>query len=76
MAPYSSICTQVGQEVVIGIGVDDFAFSARQAAMTSVQVVGALFGSRPAFSNASLLYHIMAVDELKGMEAIRPSDRL
>ena len=46
------------------------------ALTTSCQVAGGLSGSSPAFWNASLLYHITAVEELNGIDAIRPSGRL
>ena len=46
------------------------------AAMTSCHVTGGFVGSSPAFRNTSLLYHITAVEELNGIDAIRPSARL
>ncbi len=53
-----------------------FALMACAAFTTSSQVVGGFSGSRPALRNASLLYHITAVEELNGIDAIRPSARL
>ena len=76
IAAYCSNWIQIGQAEPIGIGVAALAFSARQAAITSFQVTGGFSGSSPAFSKASLLYHITEVEELKGSEASRPSGRL
>ena len=75
-AQYCSSWIQLSHEVVIGISAAFFALIACAAAMTSGQVAGGLSGSRPALRNASLLYHITAVDELNGIDAIRPSARL
>ena len=58
------------------MGVGALAFSARIASITAGQVAGAFSGSSPAFSNESLLYHITGVEELNGIEASRPSERL
>src|SRR5687767_5080563 len=49
-----SMCIQDGQLVVYGQEWPD-AFSFSAAATTSFQVLGGLFGSRPAFLKASLL---------------------
>src|SRR5262245_42489695 len=49
-----------------------FAFSFLAASNTSGQVLGGLSGSSPAFLNASLLYHMTALEELKGMDSISP----
>jgi hypothetical protein len=46
------------------------------AATTLSHVADALSGSRRALLNASLFYHITAVEKLNGIDAIRPSDRL
>jgi hypothetical protein len=67
---------QVGQEVVTAYLVTFFALIAAAASTSSGQVAGGFAGSRPAFSKASRLYHITAVEELNGSEAIRPSARL
>src|ERR1700733_5403468 len=75
-ALYCSNWIQLSQELVIGISAASLALIAIAAFTTSGQVAGGLSGSRPALRNASLLYHIIAVDELNGTEAIRPSARL
>ena len=75
-ALYCSIWIQVGQEVVIGISAAFFALIAWAAATTSGQVAGGFIGSRPALRKASRLIHMTAVEELNGIEAMRPSGRL
>ena len=67
---------QENQDDVEGAGAAPFSLIACRAAITSSQVAGACCGSRPAFSKASLLYHITGVEELNGIEASRPSGRL
>ena len=67
---------QVGHAVVIATGAASFALIVSAAGRTSCQVAGALSGSSPALRKASLLYHITAVEELNGIDAIRPSARL
>ena len=75
-ALYCSSWIQVGQDVVIGTGAAFLSLIALAAATTSGHVSGGLSGSRPALRNASLLYHITAVEELNGIDAMRPSLRL
>src|SRR5262245_26695619 len=75
-ALYCSSWIQLSHELVIGISAASFALIACAALTTSGQVAGGVSGSSPALRNASLLYHISAVDELNGMDAIRPSGRL
>ena len=75
-ALYCSSWIQLSHELVTGISAASFALIACAALTTSGQVAGGLSGSRPALRNASLLYHITAVDELNGIDAIRPSARL
>src|SRR5271157_4155660 len=72
-ALYCSNWIHVGQDVVIGTDAASFVLIVSAAWRTSCQVAGAVSGSRPALRNASLLYHITAVEELNGIEAIRPS---
>src|SRR5271166_206645 len=75
-ALYCSSWIHVGHAVVIGTGAAFLSLIALAAATTSCHVVGGFSGSRSALRNASLLYHITAVEELNGIEAIRPSARL
>ena len=75
-ALYCSSWIQVGHDVVIGTGAALLSLIALAAAITSGHVAGGLSGSSPALRNASLLYHITAVEELNGIDAIRPSARL
>ena len=75
-ALYCSSWIQLSHELVTGISAASFALIVSAAFTTSGQVAGGLSGSSPALRNASLLYHITAVDELNGIDAIRPSDRL
>ena len=64
--------TQVGQEVVTGMGVVPAAFSRSAAARTCAQVRGGSAAGTPAFSRASRLTHMTAEEELCGMETSRP----
>src|SRR5437588_1683028 len=66
-----SSCVHTCQPVVNGHAWPD-AFSFAMAATTSGQVCGARFGSRPAFSKASLLYQNTVVELLKGNDSICP----
>src|SRR5512144_2361787 len=60
-----SSCVHTCQPVVNGQACPD-ALSLAIAATTSGHVFGGLFGSRPAFSNASLLYQNTVVELLNG----------
>src|SRR4051812_30907745 len=71
-ALYCSSWIQVGQDVVIGTEAAFLSLIALAAATTSCHVAGGFSGSRSALRKASLLYHITAVDELNGIDAIRP----
>src|SRR5215510_4683597 len=66
-----SSCVQLCQPVVNGQAWPD-ALSFAIAATTSGHVFGGLLGSRPAFSNASLLYQNTVVELLNGSDSIWP----
>src|SRR2546429_2330286 len=66
-----SSCVHVCQPVVNGHACPE-ALSFAIAATTSGHVFGARLGSRPAFSNASLLYQNTVVELLNGNESICP----
>ncbi len=73
MALKFSYCVQVGHAIVYPqvAALDVTIFLA--AAQVSSQVRGGFSGSRPAFLKASLLYQVMGVELLNGMETSLPS---
>src|SRR3984885_15357048 len=75
-ALYCSSWIRRSQELVTGISAASFVLIGWAALTTCGHVDGVLSGSIPALRNAPLLYHITAVDELNGIDAIRPSAKL
>ena len=75
MSCIAAICsniTQVGQAVVMATGAALAALIFSAAARTCFQVFGRSVVDSPAFSKASRLSHMMAEEELNGMEISRP----
>ncbi len=68
-----SKCAQTTEAVMAGYCVALLSRSVRASDTTSGHVAGNLSGSRPAFSNASLLYQTMQVEELNGSDISLPS---
>ncbi len=73
IAPYCSNCDHTTEAMVTPNGAAFVCRTARMAVSTSCQVFGSVCGSTPAFSNTSRLYQAIAVDELNGIDASRPS---